>query len=107
MSVKGNKQDLKSFYTEKSPGPALEKNLVFVYYLQKIAKVQAIGVDHVYSCYKDVKAKVPENLKQSLLNTAFSKGWIDTKSMDNMTVTVPGENFVEHDLPKVKEKIEK
>lgn len=103
LSAKGGKEALKTFYSKKSPTTAMQRNAVFVYYLEKIAKVGGVGVNHIYTCYKDVNEKVPGALRQSLLDTSFKKGWIDTKSMDSITITTHGENLVEHELPGKKE----
>jgi len=102
LLAKGSREALKDFYTEKAPSNAMEKNAVFVYYLQKEAKVTAITVNHVYTCYKHVGVPVPGAFRQSLADTSSKKGWIDTKSMENITIPTLGENFVEHDLGKKK-----
>lgn len=98
LSEKANSQSLRSFYDIKKPGNAMERNAVFVYYLKMIAGIEAITLDHVYSCYKNVEAKVP-SLRQSLKDTAYHKGYVDTASFDAIKLGVPGENFVEQDLP--------
>lgn len=98
LSDKANSQSLREFYDAKKPGNAMERNVVFVYYLKMIAGVEVITLDHVYSCYKNVEAKVP-SLRQSLRDTAFHKGYIDTSSLDSIKLGIPGENFVEQDLP--------
>lgn len=103
LSAKGGKEALKEFYTKKSPKNGLQKNAVFVYYLAKIANKTSIDQNHIYTCYKDVNEKVPGALRQSLLDTSFKKGWIDTKSMDEITITVQGENLIEHELPPKKD----
>jgi hypothetical protein len=100
LSSKSNKQSLRDFYKEKQPQVGMENNAVFVYYMQKIAAINGITVNHVYSCYKDVGARVPTALRQSLIDTSHNKGWIDTASLEDIKVATPGENFVEHDLPK-------
>lgn len=100
LSSNGGKQSLRDFYEEKLPGVGMENNVVFVYYMQKIANVSGITVNHVYSCYKDVGARVPTALRQSLIDTSHNKGWIDTSSLEDIKVPTTGENFVEHDLPK-------
>lgn len=102
LSAKGNKEALKDFYSKKSPSTAMEKSAVFVYYLQKIAGTKGIGVNHIYTCYKNVNEKVPGALRQSLLDTSSRKGWIDTKSMENITITTQGENLIEYELSAVK-----
>lgn len=99
---KDNKKALKDFYTEKAPSNAMEKNAVFVYYLQKEAKITTITVNHVYTCYKHMSVPVPGAFRQSLADTSSKKGWIDTKSMENITIPTLGENFVEHGLGKKK-----
>lgn len=106
LSSKKNSKSLRDFYKEKAPFSAMESNAVFVYYLQKIANAKNINADHVYSCYKDVSARVPTALNQSLLDTSHRKGWIDTSSMENILIAIPGENLVENDLPR-KEKDKK
>ncbi len=98
LSPKGGKESLKDFYSKKSPSTALKRNALFVYYLQKIAKTKDIGVNHIYACYKNVSERVPGALRQSLLDTSSRNGWIDTKSMQNITITTHGENLVEHEL---------
>lgn len=103
LSAKGGKESLKDFYAKKSPTSAMQRNTVFVYYLEKVAKVSGVGVNHIYTCYKDVSEKVPGALRQSLLDTSFKNGWIDTKSMENITITTHGENLVEHELQGKKE----
>lgn len=104
FTANGGKKALRDFYTEKAPSNAMERNTVFVYYLQKIAKVSGISVNHVYTCYKHVNEKVPGALRQSLLDTSSRKGWLDTGSMENITVPTLGENLIEHDLVKREKK---
>ena len=103
LSAKGAKEALKIFYAKKASATAIQRNAVFVYYLEKVAKVSGVGVNHIYTCYKDVNEKVPGALRQSLFDTSSKKGWIDTKSMENITITTHGENLVEHTLPSKKE----
>jgi len=100
FAPKNGVPSLKDFFASKSPSAAREINAVIVYYLQKVAGIQGISVDHVYTCYKHLGERVPGAFRQSLFDTASKKGWIDTKSLDNITVTTLGENLVEHELPK-------
>ena len=89
---------MEAFVKSKKPTSDLERNLVFIYYLKKTANVANVTADHVFSCYKQVKLPVPA-LGQSLKNTSFKKGWIDTSSMSDMKTTIAGENHIEHKLP--------
>jgi hypothetical protein len=102
LSDKTNSESLRAFYASKAPTTAMECNAVFVYYLQQIAKVQPITLDRIYSCYKDVSIKYPNALRQSVADTSSRRGWLDTKSFDDIRLATPGENFVEHDLPTAK-----
>lgn len=78
----------------------LERNLVFVYYLEKILEEKSIGINHIYTCYKEVGQKVPNNLYQSIVDTKKRKGWIESSDMDNITISIVGENYLEHDMKK-------
>ena len=102
LARKDDISSLEDFYREKRPGNAMESNAVFVYYLRQLRKISRIGINHVYSCYKNVKAKAPKALYQSLLDTRKGKGWIITTNMDDIGIGIAGENFVEHELPKPK-----
>jgi hypothetical protein len=100
LNSKAVGKSLKSYFVEKKPQNGMENNAVFVYYLQKIANVPSITLDHMYTCYKDAGIKIPTALRQSLLDTAHRKGWIDTSDLNAVTISTRGENFVEHDLPR-------
>ena len=94
------KQSFKDFAATKSPESNHERSAVSVYWLTQIADVSGVTIDHVYTCYKEANWKVPPNLANSLAVTANKKGWLNTEDMQNLRVTVPGENLVEHDLPR-------
>jgi hypothetical protein len=101
LSKKGSKLSLKEFYAQYAPKSNLERNLIFCYYLQNIKKQSPITVDHVYTCYRDIsKLKIPVALSQSLIDTAGLKGWLDTGSLEDISVTVHGINYIEHDMQK-------
>ncbi len=91
---------LKDFYKEKSPTAALECNAVFIYYLKKMLKIDKVGIEHVYTCYKAVGAKIPGRLYQSLADTQKRKATIITKDIQDLGISTIGENFVEQELPK-------
>lgn len=96
----GNQMSLKDFFKEKNPESALEKNAVFVYYIEKKLNITGITTDHVFTCYKELNEKYPEALRQSLVDTYHRKGWISTSSMTDVKMTTRGDLFVEHELPR-------
>jgi len=91
-------QSLMEFYKTKKAPSALERNTLFIYYLEKIAGIQNIGLNHIYTCYKETNAKMPKALRQSLLDTASKKGWLITKKMTDIRISTRGEYLVEHEL---------
>lgn len=100
LSGKDVDMSLKDFVAEKNPNTNIERTTVFVYYLQYILELQEITIDHVFSCYKDIGAKLPKNLQGNLNDTASSRyGYIEADN-GSYTVSIVGLNLVEHDLPK-------
>jgi hypothetical protein len=95
-----DKQSFKDFVAAKSPETNDERNALSIYWLTRIADLSGITVDHVYTCFKEAKWKVPPNLANSLAVTANRKGWINTEDTQDLQVIVRGENLVEHDLPR-------
>lgn len=89
---------LSDFYSKKEVSSSLKRNAVFVYFLQKVSKINGITINHVYTCYKTLKLKPPTNLYQSLIDTKNKHNFIDTKDMENITLTHHGENFVDHEI---------
>ena len=96
------KKSLREFVEEKRPSSHSEKITVAVYYLAKELDVSAITPSHVYSCYQDAKWRNPADLWSAMRKYASLTGWIDTSNSSNVTITPPGENLVNHDLPKQK-----
>lgn len=100
LSGKGVDKSLKDFVGEKKPKSNIEKTTVFIYYLQNILQISDITMDHVFTCYKDTGFKYPENLPQNLNDTSSSRyGYIEITG-GKYKMSIPGTNFVEHDLPK-------
>jgi hypothetical protein len=94
-----DRQSFADFAAEKTPRTQHEKNVVAVYWLTRVAGLGQATVDQVYTCYKDRTWRVPPDLRNNLAVAASTKAWIDTSNMDDLKVTVNGENYVEHDLP--------
>jgi hypothetical protein len=92
-------QSFEEFADSKKPTNFDERNLVSVYYLTRVAKTGPATVDQIYTCYKDRSWRLPADPRNSLAMTAFKRGWLNTKNMDDIKLSMPGENYVEHDLP--------
>lgn len=101
LTASDGAESLRDFYNKYEASSNLERNLVFVYYLQNLKEIESININHVFTCYRNIPdLKAPGNLKQSIFDTGFKKGWLDTSSMESITVPISGINHLEHDLPK-------
>lgn len=100
LSGGGKIERLKDFYAKYNVTSNFERNLIFVYYLQHKVEQPNITIDHVFTCYREVGVKVPKALQQSLWDTTNRRGWLDTSDANDLKVTVPGMNYLEHDMPK-------
>jgi hypothetical protein len=96
--VKGADVSFKDFVEEKAPGSQVEKVLIAVYWLSRRAAISPVTIDHVYTAFKTVSWPVPADLANKL-SQAGTKGWLDSRSRDDLKVVVGGENHVEHDMP--------
>jgi hypothetical protein len=89
------------FVSEKKPSSNPEKCTISIYYLKKILLLNNITINHIYTCYKEAKWKLPSDLYNILAVTSSRNAFIDTSNMDDIQIAVRGENLVEHELPKV------
>jgi hypothetical protein len=84
----------------KKPISHYERCLVAVHYLTNAAEVSPVSVDHVYTCFKVMGWRLPADLRNAMQVAASTKGWLDTSNMNDIRVTVHGDNYLEHDLVK-------
>ena len=100
LSAGKNRVSLVGFMDQKFPITNEERNLVFLYYLQYMLKTRTRTADHVYTCYKAAKIRVPLNLESSLQITASQRRWIKITKTGRLSVTPAGKLYVEKQLPK-------
>ena len=101
LSGAGDMQSLDKFFRQYKASKFYEYNLIFCYYLQEVAGIKPITIDHVFTCYRHIsKLRMPKALSQSLFDTSRRQGWIDTSSLDNITVSLDGINHIEHGMEK-------
>lgn len=91
---------LKEFHAKYAPKTNMEQNLIFTYFLRDGLGLEEISEDHLYTCYRAVSVKVPKALRQSVLDTANTKGWLGTDSTGTIKLTTAGRNHIEHDMEK-------
>jgi hypothetical protein len=96
------KTSLRVFYENKKPSGPQQILTLVVYYLQHELEVKNISANHVYTALKELTelgVRVP-NIPSGVRNISNRKGWLDTSDLNNLRMTVPGDNFIEHDLPR-------
>jgi hypothetical protein len=98
------KISLKDFYSKYDVKTNFERNVTYVYFLSKEMKIKNITLDHIYTAYKETNQKVPGDIYQSLVDTKKHKGWVDTTNIEDIKLSVQGENYIDHDAPKAQAK---
>ena len=94
-------KSFEDFVAEKGPADnQYEHNVAAIYWLAHEAGISPITTNQVFTCYRKVGWKLPNDLRNSLQLTAHRKGWLDTAEMDDLKIMPPGINFVERDLPR-------
>ena len=91
------KISLKDFYNEKAPKSDPEKYITIIYYLVSHAGVTDVGIDHIYTAFKQLGLKVPD-IRKGLNNTRGRHEWVAFAAKGPISLTRIGENTVEHDL---------
>lgn len=93
------------FAAQKKPHSNQHKCVVAVYYLRHELDLSPITVDHVYTCFKHMRWRVPSSLANTMAYVSSVHGWLDTRNMGDIKLTTIGENLVEHDLPRSSKEI--
>ena len=100
LSAGENRVSLVEFMDQKFPITNEERNLVFLYYLQYKLKIKPLTADHIYTCYKAAKIRVPLNLENNLQVTGTQRRWIKITKTGRLSVSPSGKLYVEKQLPK-------
>lgn len=95
-----NKISLKDFYAQYNSTTSSEVILIIVHYLQKIINQSNIGVNHLYTCYKNIGLPIP-NIDKALQNIHYRNGWVNTSDRSNLKINIAGENHLEHTIKKM------
>lgn len=109
IDLKSANPNLKDFFNEKfennNPNNNQEIITIFIYYLNKILEIEDVLPGHIVSCYNEIGLRKPLNIPQFFRDIPNRKGWIESskKTSGSVNITISGENFVKHDLPRVKD----
>lgn len=92
-----DKESLDDFMKRHKYGKSSPRiNLLLVYYLKQILGVENVNQDYIYTCYRNMKLTLPNDMHQSLLKTISRNGWLE--NISNLNVTTQGINEVEHKM---------
>ena len=88
---------LPEFYDEVQPTKASEKILAFAVFLKEKLQIEPCTVDQIYTCFFTVKdrTKIPEAFVQAFRDTHSRTHFIQFNSLQDVTVTIPGNNHFE------------
>ena len=92
---------LKDFYSGFELNSFSEKILCVVYYLKEKLAIEEISPDHIFTGLKTLGQKIPTAFKQAINDTKIKKGWIEYDTFDNITISIAGSNYIEHDVKKI------
>jgi len=71
---------------------------VIVHYLTNSVGIKTVTIDHVFSCFRVLHRKVGD-LRRAVTR-AKEEGYIAYSSADDLKMTVAGDDYVLHRLPK-------
>lgn len=94
------KISLEEFYDSISLKSSAEHFLLFVYYLTNKLGTNNVTLNHIYTCFKEVKAKAPEHFRQAATDVQNKKGWLNTNDKNDIKLTQKGENEIEFKILK-------
>ena len=75
---------------------AAQLNLLFVYYLKQIRKIETVDKDHVFTCYRTLGLKLPKDLYHSIADVISKNRWL--MNISDLTLTSEGLNMVEQKM---------
>jgi len=101
----GNTPSFKQFYQQKSPKSHREIITLMAYYLKKYLKIENMKYGHALFCYGETGKAKPLNISSLFSDVSYHHKWLETGSEPySAKLTIAGENLIEHDLPRTKQK---
>ncbi len=92
---------LANFLAAYEPKNNPEFILIFAQFLLEKQAIEKCTMDQIYSCFSATKTKFPKAFGQSFIDTrGNSYGYIDFTSPEDITVTMVGQNHLNHTIKK-------
>jgi len=94
---------LGDFMKEKDPRNRTDFIAVVVFYLKNLRALSTVNSSHVYTCYKVLGRAIPTAFAQSFVDARGKARFIRYENADDdISLTIAGENRVEHELPEAR-----
>lgn len=90
----GDADSIFGYIDDYKPKTTIEKNVVFMKYLQDQHAGEAITYDHIYTCYHNAGITLPKNLYESIKSTANASkgyGYIDRSNAEDLKLIYKAE----------------
>lgn len=91
--AKDNCPSLDNFLKGYDAGNSMKQLLLFTHYLKELKDYEVVSRDELYTCFKRLGITVP-SINSTLNNTSHRKGWLDVSKIDDVKITIAGENAI-------------
>ena len=99
LSTTASRKGLKDFVNEANPTSNINITTTIIYYMQQIYEyVGDINGDIIFTCWRELGSKIPNNLTGNLRDICSSKYGYANVENGNYSITTRGINLVEHTL---------
>jgi hypothetical protein len=100
LRADGTVPSLPDFLKSKNPKTNYEVNAVVLFYLIRVRQFSPVSMDHLYTALRELGRIVPRNFHQHLIDTGRRSHLVNAADLDDLQLTVAGENLVEVELPR-------
>lgn len=93
-------RELDRFYSQFAPSNNYERILIFADFLRTKLDKAPCTADSIYSCFQKLRSKIktPTAFSQALIDCRGKQGYIDYSNYDSISITVLGDNYLNHDM---------
>ncbi len=62
--------------------------------------IAQVSSNDVFTCFKKMNQKIPKAYVQAFIDTRGQKGFVKYESLDDIELSINGQNFVQFDMKK-------
>lgn len=94
------KESLRDFAIKYACDSTPQYITMIVYYLKEVLEVENVNLSAIYTSLEELNIRIPPTLNGVINNTKNRNGWLEYDSLDNISLSVKGQNAVKFDLLK-------